>query len=229
VKLGCALAAKTGENCGLEASLRWALALSWSITSAIAAAQAPSPIVERSLTVAGRTVRTSLFDNRVAVVSVTRDGERTVFRQMTITEAEFIGYLAAVQRDAEEIAKAERRPKVESMGGSGVMTIHIGPAAPFTVKYSPVAVLDLATARLVAALDDLERRVVWGEPPVTELLDWRPQRGDRVELRAGGIARVIEIREDGSIVLEHEDVAINEIVAPESRVKVVLRVLEDDP
>jgi hypothetical protein len=213
----------------LRASPRWALALTWSFTSTIAAAQVPSPIVERSLTVGGRTVRTSLFENRAAVVSVTRDGERTIFRQMTLTEGEFIGYLAAVQRDAQEIAKAERRPKVESLGGFGDITIHIGPMAPLTVRYSPVAVLDLATARLVAALDDLERRVIWGEPPVTELQDWRPRRGDRVELRAGGTARVTELREDGSIVLEHEDVAINEIVPPEGRVKVVLRVLEDDP
>jgi hypothetical protein len=213
----------------LRAWPRWGLALSCSITATIAAAQAPSPIVERSLTVGGRTVRTSLFDNRVAVVTVTRDGERAFFRHMTLTDAEFIGYLAAVQRDAREIAEAERRPKVESMGGYGSITLHIGPMAPHTVEYSPVAVLDLATARLVAALDDLERRVVWGEPPVTELQHWQPRRGDRVELRAGGTARVIEVREDGSIVLEHEEVAINEIVPPEGRVKVVLRVLEDDP
>ncbi len=210
-----------------QALLRWTVTLSLSIVPMIAAAQAPSPIVERSLTVGGRTVRTSLFDNRVAVVSVTRDGERVLFRHMAITEGEFIGYLAAVQRDAQEIAKAERRPKTESMGGSGDITIHIGPTAPLTVSYSPVAVLDLATARLVAALDDLERRVIWGEPSVTELQDWQPRRGERVELRSGGTARVIEVREDGSIVLEHEEVAINEIVPPESRAKVVLRVLED--
>lgn len=200
---------------------------SWALTSTITIAQAPSPIVERALTVGGRTVRTSLFENRVAVVSVARDGERVLFRQMTLTEGEFIGYMAAMQRDAEEIAKAERRPKVESMGGFGSITLHIGSMAPFTVHYSPVAVLDLATGRLVAALDDLERRVVWGDPDTTDLREWQPRRGDRVELRAGGTARVIEVREDGSLVLEHDDVAINEIVAPEGRVKVVLRVLED--
>lgn len=213
----------------LEASIRRAVSLSWVLTTTIAAAQAPSPIVERTLTVGTRTVRTSLFENRAAVVSVTRDGERVLFRQMTLSEGEFIGYLAAVQRDAEEIAKAERRPKVESMGGFGSITLYIGPMAPTAIRYSPVAVLDLATARLVAALDDLERRVVWGEPPANGLQDWQPQRGDRVELRAGGTARVTEVREDGSFVLEHEDVAINEIVSPEGRVTVVLRVLEAGP
>lgn len=213
----------------LQGSRRWSVALSLSAVAAVASAQAPAPIVERSLTVGGRTVRTSLFDNRVAVVSVTRDGERTIFRQMTLPESEYIGYLAAVQRDAEEIAAAERRPKVESMGGSGTITLHIGPMAPSTVRYSPVTVLDLPTARLVAALDDLEQRVVWGDPPATELQDWQPRRGDRVELRAGGTAHVIEVREDGSIVLEHDDVAINEIVPLEGRAKVVLRVIEDGP
>jgi hypothetical protein len=213
----------------VQAARRSLLTLSWVVTSTIAAGQAPSAVVERSLTVGDRTVRTTLFENRVAVVSVTRGGERVLLRQMTLTENEFIGYLAAFQRDAQELVKAERRPMTESMGGAGDITLHIGLAAPFRVHYSPVAVLDLATGRLVAALDDLERHVIWGDPNVTEIQGWQPRRGDRVELRAGGTARVIEVREDGSLVLEHEDVAINEIVTAEGRPKVVLRVLEDGP
>lgn len=216
------------RRCGRAAGRLFA-ALPWALASLSATAQAPAPIVERSLTVGDRTVRTTLFDNRVAVVSVSRGGDRVLLRQLTLPEAEFVGYLAAFQRDAQELAKAERRPMTESMGGAGDITLYIGPAARHTVHYSPVAVLDLATGRLVAAIDDLEQRVVWGDPDVAELQSWLPRRGDRVELRAGGTARVVEVREDGSVVLEHEDVAINEIVTEEGRAKVVLRVVEHGP
>jgi hypothetical protein len=89
-----------------------------------------------------------------------------------------------------------------------------------------VAVLDLTTSRLVAALDDLEARVIWGEPTGEELVGWLPKKGDRVELRSGSNATVIEVWNDGTLVLEHESTYINEIVKPEQRAASILRVLE---
>jgi hypothetical protein len=198
-------------------------------TPIVIAAQAPTPMFERWLTVGSRTVRTSLFDNRVVVVSVRQDDEQVLLRQMELSRDEYIGYLAAVQRDADELATAENRLMTESMAGSGKIVIRIGRSEPLTVHYSPIAVLDLATSRLVAAIDDLERRVIWGPPPDTGLDGWQPRRGERVQLRTGVTARVSEVREDGTIVLEHEDVAILETVSPERRAAVILEVLEDGP
>jgi hypothetical protein len=195
--------------------------------AAIGAAQAPTPIAERRLTVGSRTVRTSLFSNRVVVVSIRIDGEQVALRQMTLDEEEFIGYLAAIQRDAEDLAESDDRPSVETMGGHGEITLHVGPKAPRTIEYSPVSVLDLATSRLVAAIDDLERRVIWGDPSNADLGDWQPRRGDRVELRTGIEAEVIDVRQDGTIVLEHDDTWINEVISPQHRATVILRVLED--
>jgi len=198
------------------------------VTPVTVNAQAPSPIVERWLTVGTRTVRTSLFENRVAVVSVTLDDERVLFQHMELSEDEFIGYLAAVQRDAKELARAEDRLMAESMGGSGEIILHVGPKVPLTIEYSPVAVLDLATSRLVAAVDDIERRVIWGEPPVTDLKGWQPRRGDRVELRTGIKATIVDIYDDGTVEFEHDGVSIHERVPPDSLASVVARVLEDE-
>ncbi len=192
------------------------------------AAQAPTPIVERLVEVGERTVRTSLFSNRVAVVSVRLGEEQVALRQMTLDRDEYTGYLAALQRDADELADADQRSPTDSMGGRAEITLHIGPHAPRTLHYSPMAVLDLATSRLVGALDDLEHRVIWGEPSAATLGHWQPRRGDRVELRTGVRGTVIEVRDDGVIVVEHDNTWINEVIPPQHRASVILRVIEDD-
>jgi hypothetical protein len=203
------------------------LLLLWS--PALATAQAPIPVVERRVEVGNRIVRTTLFSNRVAVVSVRLDGDQVALRQMTLPDGEYTGYLAALLRDAAELARAERQPATEQLGGRAEITLHVGPDAPRMVVYSPVEVLDLVTSRLVAALDDLERRVIWGEPSEAELEGWDPRQGDRVELRTGVLATVVDIADNGALVLEHDETGTTEIVAPDQRSRFVLRVLEEEP
>jgi hypothetical protein len=81
----------------------------------------------------------------------------------------------------------------------------------------------------VATLDDLEHRAIWGDPSTAELEDWAPRTGDRVELRIGVQAEVIEVREDGTLVLEHDGTWINEVVPHGAWQTVILRVLQDEP
>jgi len=188
----------------------------------------PGPLVERTLSVRSRQVRISLFENRVVVVSVSRDDERILFRQMTLDEDEFVAYLAAVQRDAIELAKGDRLSSTEATTGIGIITLYVGPKVPNEIRYSSIAVLDLVTARLVATLDDLEQRVLWGEPSAAELKGWEPKRGDRVELRNGVRAEVIEVRQDGALVLEHDATWINEVVAAGQWQTIIRQVLEDE-
>jgi hypothetical protein len=197
-------------------------------SSLLLSAQAPTPIVERLVEVSNRIVRTSLFSNREVVVSIRVDGDQVALRQISLSEDEFTGYFAAIQRDARDIARSEGRPPVESMAGRATITLHVGPAAPRVIEYSPVAVLDLPTSRLVTALDDLERRVLWGEPSSAELDAWQPRRGERVELRNGVEAEVIEVQQDGTVVVEHDNTWIHEVISPEHRAKVILRVLTSE-
>lgn len=194
-----------------------------------AAAQAPIPIAERFLTVGSRTVRTSLFSNRVAVVSVRLDGKRVMLRRTTLSETEHFAYLAAIQRDAEELAAGRRRPGIDSLGGHGEIILHVGPDAPRTVRYSPVEVLDLATTRLVAALDDLELRVLEGQPLHNILLDWQPRPGDRVELANGVLATVTEVWKDGTVVVEHDDSWISEQIPAEHIPTIIRRLVAEAP
>ncbi len=188
------------------------------------AQQAPSPIVERTLEVTGRKVRMTLFDNRVAVVSVHQGSVRVLLRQQLLDQDEYAGYLAALQRDADELAEARRHHGARGNGGNGLILLYLGPDAPVQVRYSSVTVLDLVTARLAATLDDVESRVIWGPERIPELASWRPKRGDRVELHNGTGATVREVREDGTLVLEHDGTGIHELVPVDARSNVILRV-----
>jgi hypothetical protein len=191
----------------------------------IATAQTPTPILERRVTVGNRTIRTSLFSNHVAVVSVRHGDEKAALQQRTLELDEYMGYLMAFERDAKELVND--RLSLRSMGGHGEITLHVGPDAPRTIEYSPLSVLDLPMSRLLAAIDDLERRVIWSDPSPAELGDWDPKRGDLVELRSGAMAIVIDVGDDGSLTLEHDDTWIMEIVPSVHRAAVILRVVEE--
>jgi len=195
------------------------------LAALVAMAQTPTPILERRVTVGNRTIRTSLFSNRVAVVSVRHGDEQAALRQRTLEPDEYMGYLMAFERDAKELVND--RLSLRSIGGHGEVTLHVGPNAPRTIEYSPMAVLELPMSRLLAAIDDLERRVIWADPSPAELGGWDPQRGDIVELRSGAMAKVIDVGDDGSLTLEHDDTWIMEIVPSAHRAAVILRVIKD--
>jgi hypothetical protein len=190
-----------------------------------ATAQTPTPVLERRVTLGNRTIRTSLFSNHVAVVSVRYGDEQAAVQQRTLEYDEYMGYLMAFERDAKELE--HDRMSFKSIGGHGEITLHVGPHAPQTIEYSPMSVLNLPMTRLLAAVDDLERRVIWADASPAELGDWDPQRGDLVELRSGAMAKVVDVGDDGSLTLEHDDTGIMEIVPAAHRAAVILRVIED--
>jgi hypothetical protein len=190
---------------------------------------APTPVIERFLTVRDREVRTSLFSNGVVVVSGRRDGEQLFFRQITLDGDQFAGYLAAIQRDAAELANSDELPSATGSGGHGVVTVHADPSGPLRFSYSSLTVYDLATTRLLNSLDDLEHLVLFGDPTGAGTQGWQPRVGDVVKLRSGGLAEVVEVRDDGTVVLEHQSTYINELV-PADRVRsVVFEVVEPAP
>lgn len=190
---------------------------------------APSPVIERFLTVRDREVRTSLFSNGVAVVSVRRDGEPVLLRQLTLDQDHFAGFLAAIQRDAAAIAAADDLPSDTGAGGRGEVFVPMAPGGPLHFTYSSMAIYDLPTTRLLGVLDDIEQLVVVDTPDWAGADEWRPQAGDVVRLRRGGLAEVVEVRDDGSLVLEHQATYINELVAPGQLRAVVLELVARAP
>jgi hypothetical protein len=173
---------------------------------------APTPVLERVLTTRDREVRTTLFSNSVLVVSARRGGERVLFQQLTLPPDQFSGYLAAIQRDASELAVADELPTAGGSRGRGVVTIHIAPGGPLQFSYSSMTVYGLAATRLIAILDDLEQQVLDSLPEGPGVAGWQPRVGDVVRLRGGPLAEVVEVREDGAVLLEHRETYINELV-----------------
>lgn len=189
--------------------------------------RAPTPVVERILDVRDRQVRTTLFSNGVIVVSGRRDGERIFFRQVQLTADEYMGYLAALERDSIELSNAGELPTAGGSGGTGMVTLYVGPDAPLRFSYSSMTIQDLTTTRLLATLDDLEAQVVLREPTGAGIEGWQPTVGDMVQLRSGNRAKVVEVGSDGTIVFEHDVTHIREIVPESQRKQVVYQVVED--
>jgi len=193
-----------------------------------ATAQPPTPVVERITDHFGRTTRVSLFSNHVVIVAVHSDTEDYI-HQATLSFDEYMVYLQALEQSAREIGNEPVNSDVESRESSTKLILHVGPNAPRTLKYSPLASLDLPMGRIVSMIDDIQNRALAALPGEFEIKQWKPAVGDCVELRQGGEACVTAVGDDGIIFLEKEDSPVSYTVAKENRVGFVLRVIEPSP
>lgn len=189
--------------------------------------RAPEPVVERTVVLRERAIRTSLFTNRVAVVAVREHGVQVFVARLTLDEPAYTAYLGAVERDAAAAEPDRAADAARTRESSATIELWIGGEGSRRIDYAPIDTLDLATARLVATLDDLERLVLEASPSAEALRGWEPRRGDLVELHTGRLAEVTDVREDGALVLEHLETALIEVVAAGSRDQVILRVLQE--
>ena len=110
-----------------------------------------------------------------------------------------------------------------------MITLHIGPDAPRTIRFSPMSIVKLPLGRIQGALDDLQLQVLEASPSAEAMRIWEPAKGDRVELMNGTTATVVEVWDGGLLMLEHDLTYIREAVPQEMRDQVILRVVEDDP
>ena len=93
------------------------------------------------------------------------------------------------------------------------------------IRYSTASVSGLALARMIATMDDIENAVSNSLEGAEDLRSWVPEIGDVVELRAGGLAVVSDIREDGLLELDHQGMSIVEMVPVGLRSQAILRVI----
>ena len=194
-----------------------------------ASAQAPVPVVERTVTRREVATRVSLFSNRVVVVTVRRGDEQDFFRRMTLPEDQYMVYLTTFQINANEIGEKPISSQVSTSHAEVVVSLHVGPDAPRIIRFSPMSGVELPLAKIMGALDDLELQVFEASPSAEAMRVWEPKEGDRVELMNGTLATVVEIWDDGLVILEHEQTYVRESVAPHMRDQVILRVLEPEP
>ena len=191
-----------------------------------ATAQAPLPVAERISRHGDTSTRVSLFSNHVVVVTITTEGQQGFMRQLTLPDDQYLIYLKILE---EAVAELGERPVTSAIDTSrdGVdITLNVGTGGPRALSFSPMATVTLPLARIMGALDDLEQLARTASPSAEELRSWDPQRGDRVELMTGGFARVVEVVEDGVLILEHEATYVREVVPPDARDDVILHVVE---
>jgi len=196
------------------------------LIAATAAAQAPIPVVERVFTENEVATRVTLFSNRVVVVSIAENGTQGFLQRMTLPVDQYLIYLGILQKAAEALGEQPVTSSISTPQSEIVVTLHIGPTSPRVIRFSPLATVSLELALISGAINDLESLVRAESPSSEALRGWDPRRGDRVELIAGGYALVSEVLDGGVVVLEHEETYIREIVGPDARDKVILRVVE---
>ncbi len=184
----------------------------------------PSPVVERLVTMGPRLTRVSLFDNRMAVLSISGKESEPFFRQLTLSEQEYVVYVTAISGDG-AIAVGTEEYLLASWDSKAVVRIYLENGGVREIVYAPASTVGLPLRRILDALDDIERQLVEISPSFEELRHWQPQTGDLVELYDGQRAKVIDIL-DGTVVLETPGNAI--VVTEEQRPDVIRRLLTRD-
>jgi hypothetical protein len=191
-----------------------------------ASAQAPVPVAERIVTQRDEKTRVSIFSNRAVVVSVLKGEEQDFLRRITLEEDPYLVYVTALQTNAENMGKNPVSSDVGAADYSVQVTLHIGPDAPRLIRFPSMATVSLQLSRIMGIFDDLQQQVFDASPSAEEIRTWEPREGDRVQLFNGSYAKVIELWDDGMLILEHEDTFIREVVAPDYRDQVILHIVE---
>ncbi len=199
-----------------------------SVVAATALGQAPVPVVERTVTQGEVATRVSLFSNRVVVVTMRRGDEQDFIRRITIPNNQYMVYLGTFQTATEELDKQPVTSQVDTSEAEVMITLHIGPDAPRLIRFSPMSIVQLPLGRIQGALDDLQLQVLESSPSAEAMRIWEPAKGDRVELMNGTTATVVEVWEEGLLMLEHDLTYVREAVPPDMRDQVILRVVEDE-
>lgn len=209
---------------GLGLSIATLLAIPGSLR-----AQAPVPVAERIVVNREVATRVTLFSNRAVIVTIRQGDEQTFFRRITLEPEDYLVYLETLNTEAGKISDDPTSSDVQAEASTVMLTLHVGPDAPRLFRFSPLAISSLPLSRVMGALDDLEATVVAASPSAQELTGWEPREGDRVQLFNNRFAEVVEILDDGLIVLEHEDTGIREYVPESARTEVILHLVEREP
>jgi hypothetical protein len=199
-----------------------------SVGVATASGQAPLPVVERATTRGEVSTRVSLFSNRVVVVTVRRGGEQDFARRITLPSDQYMVYLETFQTAVEELDREPVSSQIATSDAEVVLTLHVGRDAPRLIRFSPMSSVKLPLARIQGAVDDLQLQVLEASPSAEAMRIWEPAKGDRVELLNGATATVVEVWEEGLLILEHDLTYIRESVPPDMRDQVILRVVDDE-
>ncbi len=188
----------------------------------------PSPVAERTLEVRGQSTRVTLFDNRLAVVSMRAGDDNPVVRTLRLSEADFDTWVAILERSM-EAENDEIESSVQAFDAVCRVRVYVGPDAPYTFEMPPAAAVDRYLRQVLDVLDAIEKQVLEAPAWYEEVTGWQPAVGDRVRLARGNLATVVELVEGGIIVVEHDGTWVREVIPPDARVMVIVDVLDPEP
>lgn len=200
------------------------LVMTLSVALVIVGQEVPNVIIERHWFHGDRAVRVTLFDNKMAVTTVREKGNQVFLRQLTLDDGEYEIYIKAFTEVASKVG-AEGRDPLGTIDSGAMVALNLPGFAPSSFSYSPVQMLDLPTARLIAVLDDLQKRVTEVSPSEEALRLWEPAVDDQVELFIGRTATVTEIRENGLLIMETSGTGIILVVPREEWSLIIQKVL----
>ena len=169
-----------------------------------ARSRAPSVLVERIVREPAGQTRITLFDNRVAVVSVRPKTGEPTFREQLLSKESWSVYRTFFAQELPRLRK-ELSEGVVAPGDDGTLRIAVPGQPELVVRFSTRMVPGLALGRILATLDDLQQRLLSSPRENLDVVRWQPREGDRVALWDGTTAVVTEVRKNGVVVLEHED------------------------
>jgi hypothetical protein len=167
-----------------------------------------------------------VFTNGDAVVVIREQDEITFQRRSRLSPSELTVYRDAIDGEAKAIAERGVSARRPADGGWATVTVYRQDGAVQTFGYSPLFGVSLEVGRLTTILDDIERRVVAHRSGEASVRAWVPEVGDRVEMRDGTMAAVVEVRDDGVVVLRHESSPIVEALAGDDVTDRVRRIVE---
>jgi hypothetical protein len=188
----------------------------------------PAPVAERVLEVRGHVSRVTLFDNRLAVVSMRAPGAEPEIHTLRLSEAEYEDWVEILERSMRG-AEVEIESSVTAEDAVIRLQVHVGPDPPYTFEMPPAAGVDRYLRQILDVVDLIERQVLEAPEWYEEVSAWRPRVGDRVRLARGTLGTVIELEEKGVVVVEHDHTAVREVIPADARLTVIVDILDPEP
>ena len=190
--------------------------------------QAPSPVAERILKVRGETSRVSLFDNRLAVVSMHTPGSEPILRTLRLSETEYRTWVDILERSMTG-AESEIESSVQARDAVCRVQVHVGPDPPYRFEMPPAAAVDRYLRQVLDVLDLIAKQVLEAPAWYEEVTGWEPAVGDRVRLARGNLATVVELVDDGIVIVEHDGTWVREVIPPDARLAVIVDIVDPEP
>jgi hypothetical protein len=170
-----------------------------------AAAEPPSYVVERVVTIGETSTRISVFRNGVAVLARSRQGEEPSVVRQQLTDIELKVLVQVVEECYPELVRFGDLGKGP---GEGAAELRVAPEGkdPVVIRFALTAAPSVASSRLTRALDGVETRLERTNVSREDLREWIPAVGERVELEDGRTVEVLEVLEGQTGPLVHAQV-----------------------